>query len=715
MDSNGFLKELLLKFDIEKISNLGFGDVGENILKSIDSIDDKRIVVLSSTKLSENMHIIASLKHKNYLKSIISLPVYHKDDNLVMLIFNPLKTDNNCLYIDESDSLIHKSDSVDWSYAGEELIARIIKTYDDFSETDNAVLLDFGDIFEGSSRKNVHDELLSLKSTQVDDSVRKNRVMGRDVNDELLSIQFDSSSPKKNKVIKNDLADGLLSLKQQQSVREEISKADVKSVDVAQNTTLPFLNEAMYYKRRQNPKNLLYKNEKPLFDVDVPFRKLGKICDLENIYVKNDKDSILVATCKGCKSKLVYYNRNIADFEGEVYIELTNIHESVSPDYLYEYLNSSNGFDELLYFSKGNTHITPEEIKHVKVPIPPLEIQKEIVKVSRESREFFKTVDLLKKEFNSNILDYRPMQKSLNEFGSDIAFNDKNDVTSLSRSWRHAYNGMIWPLAISYLSATKGGFETVEKKDNYLVLFEFIAAFNAVVLLSGLPDDVYRRNFKKIWNKNLGMYHQMTFANWVYLSMNISNVYKSNNFTSQLDEELFDIIGGDNVLNILENVKDLRNKDAHGSHTNSYEAKELIEKLDVYLDDVFDMLDIYSNYKLIYVTGNISSAKQAYSHRVILLNGPCAQPIYDDIIFDTPLQKECLYLYNPKNNKKLLLKDNFIKFKAIDKNKKHWRLFIYYSCDRDEYNAFYKCFQSNEKDVKISISSLKEDVLGKKF
>ena len=153
---------------------------------------------------------------------------------------------------------------------------------------------------------------------------------------------------------------------------------------------------------------------------------------------------------------------------------------------------------------------------------------------------------------------------------------------------------MIWPLAISYLSATKGGFETVEKKDNYLVLFEFIAAFNAVVLLSGLPDDVYRRNFKKIWNKNLGMYHQMTFANWVYLSMNISNVYKSNNFTSQLDEELFDIIGGDNVLNILENVKDLRNKDAHGSHTNSYEAKELIEKLDVYLDDVFSQTGLLS-------------------------------------------------------------------------------------------------------------------------
>ena len=711
MDSNGFLKELLLKFDIVNITNSGFGDVDEHILKSIDSIDEKRIIVLSSTKFSEYRHVIASLKHKNFLKSIISLPVYHEDDNLVMMIFDPFKTDNACLYMDESDSLIHKSDSVDWSYAGDELIARIINTYYDFSETDNAVMLNLDDIFIDSAKKEFHDELLSLKSTQVEVPVRKNRVMSPDVRDELLSIQFESSAPKKNKVIKNDVADGLLSLKQQQSVRDEISKADVKSVDITQNTTLPFLNEAMYYKKRQNPKNLLYKNEKPLFDVDVPFRKLGKICDLENIYVKNDNDAILIATCKGCKSKLVYYNRNIADFEGEVYIELTNIHESVSPDYLYEYLNSSNGFDELLYFSKGNTHITPEEIKHVKIPIPPLEIQKEIVKVSRESREFFKTVDLLKKEFNSNILDYKPMQKSLNEFGSDIAFNGQNEVTSLSRSWRHAYNGLIWPLAISYLSATKGGFETVEKKDNYLVLFEFIAAFNAVVLLSGLPDDVYRRNFKKIWNANLGLYRQMTFANWVYLSMNISEVYKSNNFTSQLDEELFDVIGGYNVLNILENVKDLRNDDAHGSHTNSYEAKELIEKLDIYLEDVFDILDIYSNYQLIYITGDITSAKQAYAHRVILLNGPCAQPIYDEKIFDTILEKECLYLYNPKNNKKLRLKDNLIKFRAIDKNKKHWGLFIYYSCDRDEYNASYKCFQSNEEDVKISISSLKKDIL----
>ena len=713
MNSNEFLEELLSRFNIENISDIGFGDADNHVLQLADAIDEKNMICLSSSYFSKNLPILASLKNRNYLESIISLPIFEEDDNLLILIFNPSKTDNNCLYIDESDSLIHKNDSVDWSYAGDELIDKIINSYNDFSESDNSVILNIDDIFTNVPKSRLHDELLSIKSTQVETTpIRKSRVISADVHDELLTIKFESSKPsRKSRVIHNEIADGLLELKQKQSVRDEITKHDVKSDEIPQNTTLPFLNDVMYYRKRQNPENLLYKDDKPLFDVDVPFRKLGKICDLENIYVKNNKDTILIATCKGCKSKLVYYNKNISDFEGEVYIELTNINETVSMEYLYEYLNSSNGMDELLYFSKGNAYITPQEIKNAKIPIPPLEIQKEIVKVARESREFFKSIELLKKEFNSNILDYKHMQRSLDGFRGDIAFNSQNEVTSLSRSWRHAYKGLIWPLAISYLSATKGGFETVEKKDNYLVLFEFIAAFNFIVLLSGLPDDVYRRNFKNIWNAKLGMYKQMTFANWVYLSKNIAEVYKSNNFTSQLDEELFDVIGGDNVLNILENVKDLRNDDAHGSHTNSYEAKELIEKMDVYLDDAFDILEIYSNYKLIYVTGDIKSARQAYSHRVILLNGPCAQPIYDEIIFDSLLEKECLYLYNPKNNKKLRLNDNLIKFRPIDRNKKHWGLFIYSSCDKNEFNAFYKCFQSNEKDLKIGISSLKRDVL----
>ena len=101
---------------------------------------------------------------------------------------------------------------------------------------------------------------------------------------------------------------------------------------------------------------------------------------------------------------------------------------------------------------------------------------------------------------------------------------------------------------------------------------------------------------------------------------------------------------------------------------------------------------------------------KGYSHRVILLNGPCAQPIYENFIFDSPLLGNSLYLYNPKNNKKLEIKDNFMKF-APTTDKKRWALFIYYKCDRDEFNAYYKCFQSKEQDLKFSITSLRYDIL----
>lgn len=690
MDSEEFLNELISSLETQdvKVENLAFKS---DESKSIDLIKNfnsqKMIITLSTSYLNDNIH---NFSINNYLKAIISLPIYHEDDNLVMLSFDSDKSSDECLIIDESDSLIHK-DTNDWSFIKNELIEKISKSYNDFEENDS------------SSKVNILE--FASKSNQI-------KTPG---NDELLSLKKDSSDDiKKRRVISDSIMDDMLELKEK-SIRAEISKHSVKSISESPGlfSDFSFLSDIMYSKKRQNPENLLYKDNKRLIDGEVTFRKLGKIADLKTINFKNNNDSILIATCKSCTAKLINYNHDVSDFKGEIFIEIDNIHENILKEYLYEYLSSDNGLDEIKYFSKGNYYITPENIKQVKIPIPPLNVQKEIVKVARESREFFKTVDLLKKEFSSNILDYKHMKSSLDEFKGDIELdNDSGEVIKMSRNWRHAYKGLIWPLAISYLSATRGGFESVEKKDNYLVLFEFIAAFNSIILLSGLPDDVYKKNFDNIWNARLNVYKKMTFANWVYLSKNLAKVYKNNNFTSQLDEELFEKISSDKILDILEHAKDIRNEEAHGSHSNSFEAENVIDILEEYLDDVFDILEIYSNYKLIYVTGDLDTSKRSYNHRVILLNGPCAQPIYDNIIFDNVLFGDSLYLYNPKNNKKLLINDSLMKFKPVDDNKKRWALFIYHSCDKKEYNAFYKCFQSKERDIKESITSLRKDILG---
>ncbi|WP_296892912.1 restriction endonuclease subunit S [uncultured Methanobrevibacter sp.] len=689
MDSKDFLNELISSLETQdvKVENLAFKSDESKSIDLIKNFNGQMIITLSTSYLNDNIH---NFSINNYLKAIISLPICHEDDNLVMLSFDSDKSSDECLIIDESDSLIHK-DTIDWSFIKNELIEKISKSYNNFEENDSSTKIN---ILEFSSKSN------KIKSSG---------------NDELLSLKKDSSDGiKKRRVISDSIMDDMLELKEK-SIRAEISKHSVKSISESPSlfSDFSFLSDVMYSKKRQDPENLLYKENERLIDGEVIFRKLGKVADLKTINFKNNNDSILIATCKSCTTKLINYNHDISDFRGEIFIEIDNIHENILKEYLYEYLSSDNGLDEIKYFSKGNYYITPENIKQVKIPIPPLNVQKEIVKVARESREFFKTVDLLKKEFSSNILDYKHMKNSLDEFKGDIELdNDSGEVIKMSRNWRHAYKGLIWPLAISYLSATRGGFESVEKKDNYLVLFEFIAAFNSIILLSGLPDDVYKKNFDNIWNARLNVYKQMTFANWVYLSKNLAKVYKNNNFTSQLDEELFEKISSDKILDILEHAKDIRNEEAHGSHSNSFEAENVINTLEEYLDDVFDILEIYSNYKLIYVTGDLDTSKRSYNHRVILLNGPCAQPIYDNIIFDNVLFGDSLYLYNPKNNKKLLINENLMKFKPVDDNKKRWALFIYHSCDKKEYNAFYKCFQSKERDIKESITSLRKDILG---
>ena len=608
MKRNEFIKELIntLEKDVN-IVNFGFHKYADKYLETILSFNSGNLAIVLSTSLfNEHPDIISNIRYENNLKAIISLPVYNNEDNLLILMFNFDKTSNQFIYIDESDSLIHK-EVKNWKYINEELISQIANSYMEFVENEFSVILDVSDIIE--KKRDFYLDNISCED-KLFVSERKEKVM----------MDFDDANK--------------LEMRLDASIFKNEGEPSLKNKPVLDNKSSIF-NDAMYYKKRQDPENLLYKNDKRLIDGEVLFKRIGEVSNLDYIYSKSNNDSILITSCKYCNDKLIYYNYDLNDLGNEVFIEITNIDESILKDYLYEYLSSANGMEDILYYAKGNEKILIEDIKHLKSPIPPINDQKEIVNVARESREFFKTVDLLKKEYDSNIFDYKHMKNSLYDFKGEISFDEKNEVISMSRSLRHAYKGLIWPLAISYLSATKGGFEAVEKKDNYLVLFEFIAAFNSIILLSGLPENVYLNNFHEIWGDDPSRYKRASFGNWVHLSKNLSEVYKKNSFTSEIDEELLNAISGDKILDILTKVNYIRNDESHSSQTNSFEAKKVIDKLDVYLEDIFDILDVYSNYKLIYFTGELNTSNNSLNHRVILLNGPCAQPIYDNMIFDT--------------------------------------------------------------------------------
>ena len=666
------------------IANLAFSDKEEKFKDIIKNYSSKLFITLSSAYFDENIEKLSNIKNPNNLKAIISLPIHKNNSNLILIIIDKEKTSDKFILIDESDSVMHEKIK-NWSFISKELVNKIINSYNNFTDNENVIVAQINDIFPNS-------------------------------NSTIDLMEFnDDSIPIKRRVISNKVADEILNSKT--SIGQEISKSSIKSFKATNINHKTLFNNLMYGKKRQDIENLLYKNHKKLIDGEIEFLTLGQVAILYEITDKNDKDTLLISICKTCNSKIVHYNRDIDDIkENEVYIEINITSKDLLLEYLYVYLNSTNGLDELFYFSKGNEFIRSENIQHVRIPIPNIKVQKEIIKAVHESNEFFKSVDLLKKEFQSNILDYKNMLDSINELRGEIEFSqDGGSLTKLSRSWQHVYNGLIWPLAISYLSATKGGFETVEKLDKYLILFEFVTAFNFIILLSGLPDDVYQEFKYDIWSaKNKKIYEDMTFGKWVILTENISKVYNENDFTSKLDNELFNKISSPKIIKILNKAKDFRNELAHGSFINSYEAQDIIDELDIYLEDIFDILEIYSDYKLLYITGILDTSGGKLNHQVIQLNGPCAQPIYENIIFDKVLTGGYLYLYNPKNNKKLLINNDFMKFTSTDENNKHWALFIYYKCERIGYmqtNAHYKCFQSKEEDIIESISTFEKDIM----
>ena len=670
------------KYDVG-IANLAFSDKENEFEKIIKNYSSKLFITLSSAYFDENIEKLSNIKNPNNLKAIISLPIHKDNSNLILIIIDKDKTSGEFILIDESDSVMHENIK-NWSFISKELVDKIINSYNNFTDYENAVVVQINDIFPNS---------------KVD-------IDFMEYNDDFV--------PRKSRVISNEVVDEILNSKS--SISQEITKSSIKSIKSANINPKTLFNNIIYGKKRQDMENLLYKDYKKLIDGEIEFLTLDELAILYEIADKNDKDTLLISTCKTCNSKIVHYNRDIDDFNGEVYIEINIISENLLLDYLYVYLNSTNGLDELFYFSKGNEFIRAENIQHVRIPLPSIKVQKEIIKAVHESNEFFKSVDLLKKEFQSNILDYKNMLDSINELRGEIEFSsDGGSLTKLSRSWQHVYNGLIWPLAISYLSATKGGFETVEKLDKYLILFEFVAAFNFIILLSGLPNDVYQEFKYDIWNaKSLKIYEDMTFGKWVILTENVSKIYNDNDFTSKLDNELFNKISSPKIIKILNKAKDYRNEHAHGSFINSYEAQDIIDELDIYLEDIFDVLEVYSDYKLLYITGILDTSGGKLNHQVIQLNGPCAQPIYENIIFDELLTGGYLYLYNPKNNKKLLINNDFMKFTSTDENNKHWALFVYYKCERIGYmktNAHYKCFQSKEEDIIESISTFKNDIM----
>ncbi len=698
--------------------------------------DSKLVFKFNSSILKELFLEIDCLIFNDYLESIILLPpIYNNVLSDCILILNTNKPNyrkNKFLLIDEFENKTNISKDY-------HLMNEIVSSYLNFKEYDNSKIINNSDAF--IDKINFSEVYINLDKNyeRIDVDYNDFEKMEDSFNE-----TYNLSIKKMNyfyDVINNKLGYYLHKLEKSidSNLNPELTKDEKDNLDYIKNNIYDYCETISidFINKHFNFHNLVYENNLNTDFSSVELKLLGDmalIFDISNdLFVENmtynhpellkftnHPNSLFILKSKPIKNKQqVFYHFELEDeeeYKKEDYMEIVLIDENISKEYLYSYLNSYKCLNDMDYFSRGDEKLSEINLNFLRIPVPSIEEQRKVVLAYNKSKEFFNSIDLLKDQFQKNILNYDKTISSINEFQGLVEFDDDGYMfTTMGRNWRYLYDQLLWPLAVTYLSVTKGSFEISEKAEKYVTLFEFVTAFIDIILISAIPEQLYLEKRNEIWDDKDSRFFYMSFGKWTRILENLHKFYRENDFSTTLDKEVLLNISSEKIVNILNIAKDMRNDDHHGGIKNIYNYEDIIEILDPYLSDVFDILNNLSGLKMYYIlgTGEFLEDDQIL-YDVIVLNGPCEIPRFDELITNKRLKRESLYLYNPISGDLLLINQNLMKFKHIDRKRNNWALFVFIGTEKDaetgQLKGKYKCFQQLEDDLYYDINSFYKDI-----
>ena len=701
--------------------------------------DSKLVFKFNSSILKELTLEIDFLIYNDYLESIILLPpMYNKSISDCILILNTNKPN----YRKDKFLLIDEFDNKTNIFKDNHLINKIMHSYINFEEYDKAKIIHNSDAF-------IEEIIFSDIYLNLDKDYEKINI---DYNDfEMMDESYTKTvelSIKKTNYLYNVIMFKLgryISKKEKSSYMDSDSEL---SLDLRKTeNSLSYLKKNSYNyadftaidfaEKHFNFHNLMYEENPNINFSSVELKLLGDIALIFDIsderYIENTSynypellkftnhpNSLFMLKSKPLNGiKQVFYHFELEDeeeYKKHDYLELVLIDENVSKEYLYNYLNSYKCLNDLTYFSRGDETLSEINLNFLRIPIPSIEEQMNVILAVNKSKVFFNSIDLLQNQFQNNILNYEKTIKSIEEFQGLVEFDEEGYMfTTMGRNWRYLYDQLLWPLAVTYLSVTKGSFEISEKAEKYVTLFEFVTAFLDIILISAIPENVYLELKNEIWNDKDSRFFWMSFGKWTTILENLHNVYREHDFSTVLDKQIFLDVSSQKILEILNIAKDMRNEDRHGGIRNKYNYEDVINILDPYLSDVFDILNVLSGLKLYYVTGEANFLSETeIQYEVIELNGPCELPRFDELLINKNLKPKSLYLYNPLSGDIMRINDNLMKFITIDRKRNNWALFLFVGTEIDnetrQLKAKYQCFQQLEDDKYYNIKSFYEDI-----
>ena len=327
-----------LEYFVEKLNNSG-----------------KLVSTISFDTLTKNHNAIFEMIYADYLELITRIDISGTDSDLVILSINKnkhKKRKNRFLLIDGNE-VITKIRNVHCINITKPLLDKICNYYFKFKENKNIHLI------------NNSSFITKEYKDMVNKSFEKAASMTKDMN------IFDSPF--------NETISGIV---------DEIGDYYFENCKVQFNF------------------NRLIRGEKDDFEPDgTPIYYLGELVDLVNDPDPSTNEEL-------AEIFLIPLNKNDHDFENPFFYQSElrgyNQHNmipfkinsnKISKEFLLYYLNSNKGKLELKESSKGSNIINKSNLRFIRVPVPSLERQKEIIDAVEKTKEFFDSVNLLKNNF----------------------------------------------------------------------------------------------------------------------------------------------------------------------------------------------------------------------------------------------------------------------------------------------------------------------------
>lgn len=349
--------------------------------------------------------------------------------------------------------------------------------------------------------------------------------------------------------------------------------------------------------------------------------------------------------------------------------------EDLEPQYLKLYLNSKPGKYQRQLLSNGVINrIDLKTLKKIKIQKPKLNKQFEIIKCANKFEEINQQINNIDKQFKNNIIENLDIT---NEFVNKFDISE-DDVY---------YNNLLWPIAISYRLATKGSSNITAKFKNYLALAEEIVVLNVILLISALPEKMYKRNIEYFWFgddnlelENLKLRERFSFGSLLGIYERVSKEYRSKEVDLRdllpFDYKVYKILTNKNLINKLNKILEIRNRnDAHTGGTTESHSKESLNEVVPNINNIIDRLSVFSNYNMIMPRNFEYTGDGKYLVKTKILEGVHGISEEKELEFLKPLVSNNLYLYNFLTKEKLKLRDELIKL--IQCSKCHsWSMFF---------------------------------------